>query len=84
MNYVVIDLEWNQPIDGRSNEERENLKTRVLKEDSSSFGLTSAYKRLKILYGDACSFNIESIPQEGTSISIRIPGKADIDNETIL
>ena len=23
MNYVVIDLEWNQPIDGRSNEERE-------------------------------------------------------------
>ena len=69
---------------GMSSEELENLKTRVLKEDSSSFGLTSAYKRLKILYGDACSFNIESIPQEGTSISIRIPGKADIDNETIL
>ena len=69
---------------GMPSEELENLKTRVLNEDTTSFGLTSSYKRLKILYGDACRFDIKSVPQEGTSISIEIPGKADIDNETIL
>ncbi len=69
---------------GMNKEELENLKTRVLNEDTTSFGLTSSYKRLKILYGDECRFDIESTPQEGTSISIQIPGKADIDNETIL
>ena len=69
---------------GMSDEELESLKTRVLNEDTTSFGLTSAYKRLKLLYGDECTFNIESVPQEGTSISIEMPGKADIDNETIL
>ena len=69
---------------GMDSEELESLKTRVLNEDTTSFGLTSSYKRLKILYGDACRFDIESKPQEGTSISIEIPGKADIDNETIL
>ena len=69
---------------GMNDEELESLKTRVLNEDTTSFGLTSSYKRLKILYGEACTFNIVSKPQEGTSISIQIPGKADIDNETIL
>ena len=69
---------------GMNAEELENLKSRVLSEDTTSFGLTSSYKRLKILYGDTCRFNIESKPQEGTSITIEIPGKADIDNETIL
>ena len=69
---------------GMNNEELENLRTRVLNEDTTSFGLTSSYKRLKILYGEDCKFDIKSVPQEGTSISIEIPGKADIDNETIL
>ena len=69
---------------GMNDEELESLRTRVLNEDTTSFGLTSAYKRLKLLYGDECTFNIESVPQEGTSISIEMPGKADIDNETIL
>lgn len=69
---------------GMNGEELENLRTRVLNEDTTSFGLTSAYKRLKLLYGEECTFDIESIEQEGTSISITIPGKAEIDDETIL
>jgi two-component system sensor histidine kinase YesM len=67
-----------------SEEELDTLQTRILNEDTKSFGLTSAYKRLKLLYGDEFDFKIESKPQEGTSISLKIPGKADIDNETIL
>ncbi|MBP5261580.1 MAG: sensor histidine kinase [Clostridiales bacterium] len=61
-----------------------DLKERVLNEDTTSFGLTSAYKRIKLLYGDSCSFDIESVMGEGTSIRIRIPRKAEIENETIL
>ena len=69
---------------GMNEEELENLRSRISMEDSTSFGLTSSYKRLKILYGDDCKFVIDSKSQEGTSISIEIPRKADIDNETIL
>lgn len=69
---------------GMNEEELESLRSRVSMEDSTSFGLTSSYKRLKILYGDDCKFVIDSKSQEGTSISIEIPRKADIDNETIL
>ena len=69
---------------GMEKEELEELKKRVLNEDTTSFGLTSSYKRLKILYGDDCTFDIESTQGEGTSISIRIPGKVKIDDETIL
>ena len=69
---------------GMESADLEGLKERVLNEDTTSFGLTSAYKRLKLLYGEDCSFDIESIPGEGTSISMKIPGKAVIDDETIL
>ena len=60
------------------------LRKRVTDEDSTSFGLVSSYKRLKLLYGDECSFNITSKPDEGTRIEIRIPRKAEIDDETVL
>ncbi|MBO4603759.1 MAG: sensor histidine kinase, partial [Clostridiales bacterium] len=53
---------------GMEKEELEELKKRVLNEDTTSFGLTSSYKRLKILYGDDCTFDIESTQGEGTSI----------------
>ncbi|MBO4243371.1 MAG: sensor histidine kinase [Clostridiales bacterium] len=69
---------------GMSEEELLDLKARVLNEDTTSFGLTSAYKRLKLLYGDECSFDIESTPGESTSIKMSIPRKAEIDDETIL
>ncbi len=69
---------------GMNQTELNELKKRVLNEDTTSFGLTSSYKRLKILYGEDCRFDIESTPGKGTSISIRIPGKAEIDDATIL
>ncbi|MCR4670932.1 MAG: sensor histidine kinase [Saccharofermentans sp.] len=69
---------------GMNQTELNELKKRVLNEDTTSFGLTSSYKRLKILYGEDCRFDIESTPGKGTSISIKIPGKAEIDDATIL
>ncbi|SCW44377.1 two-component system, sensor histidine kinase YesM [Ruminococcaceae bacterium YRB3002] len=79
-----IILEVSDTGTGMEQEELDALRRRVTEEDPTSFGLTSAYKRLKLLYGDSCSFDIDSTPGEGTSIKIRIPRKAEIDNETIL
>ena len=69
---------------GMSEYQLDALRKRVADEDSTSFGLVSSYKRLKLLYGDECSFNITSKPDEGTRIEIRIPRKAEIDDETVL
>jgi len=69
---------------GMDQDTLDRLSRSVHDEDTTSFGLTSAYKRLKLLYGYECSFDITSNPGEGTSIRIRIPRKAEIDNETIL
>ncbi len=69
---------------GMDKEELDKLRQRVIDEDTTSFGLISVYKRLRLLYGDECRLDIDSTPGEGTSISIHIPGKAEIENETIL
>ena len=80
----TITLEVRDTGLGMDEETLSDLKNRVMSEDTTSFGLTSAYKRLKLLYGEECSFDVKSTPGEGTSISITIPRKAEIDNETIL
>lgn len=38
-----------------------------------SIGLANVYRRLMLLYGEECRFQIESAPGEGTNISFRIP-----------
>ena len=44
-----------------------------------SIGLTNVYRRLKLLYGEECCFQIRSAPEEGTYISFRIPVKKEPD-----
>lgn len=69
---------------GMDEEELINLKTKIQNEDTTSFGLVAAYKRLKLLYGEEFRFDIVSKKDSGTSIKISIPRKAKIENETIL
>ena len=52
------------------------LRRKVEDEDETSFGLVAASKRLKLMYPDACSFEIESSAGFGTSITIRFPMQA--------
>ncbi|SMC54277.1 two-component system, sensor histidine kinase YesM [Oscillospiraceae bacterium] len=61
-----------------------SLLTKIHNEDTTSFGLVSAYKRLKLLYGDDVDFDILSKAGEGTTIDIRFPGKEELEDETIL
>ena len=69
---------------GMDEEKLQDLVTKIHNEDTTSFGLVAAYKRLKLLYGEEFKFDIVSKADSGTSIKISIPRKADIDNETIL
>ena len=67
-----------------SEEELARLKAKISNEDTTSFGLVSAYKRLRLLYGDDFNFDVVSAAGEGTTIKIRFPGKEDLEDETIL
>ena len=53
------------------------LRAKVEGEDETSFGLVAASKRLKLMYGAACSFEIESEAGRGTCIRICIPIKEE-------
>ena len=69
---------------GMSEEELTALRSKISNEDTTSFGLVSAYKRLRLLYGDDFNFDVVSAAGEGTTIKIRFPGKEDLEDETIL
>jgi two-component system sensor histidine kinase YesM len=43
------------------------------KEFKTGIGLLNVKKRLEINYGEAADFRIDSVPNEGTSISISLP-----------
>ena len=69
---------------GMTDEVLEKMRSHMMDEDTRSFGLSSVYKRLKLLYGEGFSLDIESTPGEGTSIRIHIPKKVEVENATIL
>ena len=69
---------------GMTEEVLEKMRSHMMDEDTRSFGLSSVYKRLKLLYGEGFSLDIESTPGEGTSIRIHIPKKVEVENATIL
>ncbi|MBQ5422633.1 MAG: histidine kinase, partial [Clostridiales bacterium] len=69
---------------GMDSEQLAALRSKISNEDTTSFGLVSAYKRLRLLYGDDFNFDVVSAAGEGTTIKIRFPGKEDLEDETIL
>ena len=79
-----IHLEVRDTGAGMTDEVLEKMRSHMMDEDSRSFGLSSVYKRLKLLYGEGFSLDIESVPGEGTSIRIHIPKKVEVENASIL
>ena len=57
------------------------IRTGLENDDTLGFGITAAYKRLKLLFGEKCTFDISSISGVGTEISIRIPWVTEIGEE---
>ena len=83
MSYEEIDSFFRR-FGGMDEDTLTSLLTKIRNEDTTSFGLVSAYKRLKLLYGDDVDFDIVSKAGEGTTIDIRFPGKEELEDETIL
>lgn len=78
---IVIDREGEQLCfsisddgKGMDKEQLDRLKKQCTGlETGRSIGLANVYRRLWLLYGDACGFELWSAPGEGTRISFRIP-----------
>jgi two-component system sensor histidine kinase YesM len=60
-------------------EEKLREVTQQMNEDlfqqSKHIGLANVYQRIKLFYGEDCSFTIRSILGEGTEITLRVPIK---------
>ena len=57
------------------------LRAGLENDETPGFGITAAYKRLKLLFGEKVTFDISSISGVGTEISIRIPWVTEIGEE---
>ncbi len=67
---------------GMDREKLERLREQIANDDPSSFGLVAAYKRLGLVYGNDCTFSIDSELNSGTAITISIPYKTEESDET--
>ena len=66
---------------GMTPEERSGLLRQLEADEAKGFGLISAYKRLQLMYGSQCRFEIESTPGAGTSITITFPLRLEESHE---
>ncbi len=66
---------------GMSDEVLAEIRAGMESDAAPGFGLVAAYKRLKLLYGERCSFVINSTVGEGTEIVIRMPYVTEVTEE---
>ena len=69
-------LQFNLTDNGKGMDE-EQLKLVIQnysdKNKKSGIGLSNVYRRLNLLYGEACEFHVTSVAGEGTEVTFRIP-----------
>ena len=53
--------------------ERFNHPDNVDPDDRGSIGLNNAFSRMRMYYGSSASWNVSSIPEVGTVITLKIP-----------
>ena len=62
---------------GMTEEALERLRNTLESDDGAGFGILASYRRLKLLFGEALDFRIESVENKGTEITIRIPRRVE-------
>ena len=67
---------------GMTDEALSDIRKGMQSDAAPGFGLVAAYKRLKLLYGEQCTFTIRSEKGEGTEIEIEIPVMTEEAEET--
>ena len=58
---------------GMSEERLRQLRKSMESDEGQGFGLQASYKRLKLMYGEALDFQIDSKEGDGTTVTIRFP-----------
>ena len=58
---------------GMPPERLQQLRQSLDTEEQIGFGLRTVYRRLKLLYGEQCSMELESAPNAGTTVTLRFP-----------
>jgi len=62
---------------GMNEETLIKVKESLVAEHSAGFGMAAVYKRLKLMFGNNCTFDIASRENEGTEILICLPAVED-------
>ena len=58
---------------GMPPERLQQLRQSLDTEEQVGFGLRTVYRRLRLLYGEQCSMELESEPGAGTTVTLRFP-----------
>ena len=66
---------------GMPEETLAGLRRDLESDEAPGFGITAAYKRLKLFFGEQCTFDISSIAGLGTEITIKVPWITEIGEE---
>lgn len=66
---------------GMEQADLERLRCQLENDEAKGFGLISAYRRLRLMYGSQCSFTIDSQPGAGTTITITFPFRLEDSHE---
>lgn len=69
----TVTLRVEDTGNGMTEETLAEIRAGMESDAAPGFGLVAAYKRLKLLYGDECSFTIHSEKGQGTEIVIVMP-----------
>ncbi len=74
-NTIIVSISDNGC--GMSENELSNLYTNITQENAiikkKHIGLANIYKRMKLFYGDEMSLDINSIPGQGTTVTLKYP-----------
>ena len=62
---------------GMTQEKVEELRSTLESDAGQGFGLQASYKRLKLMYGEALDFEIDSEEGSGTVITLRFPARKE-------
>ena len=79
-------LQFNLTDNGKGMDEdqlKQVIQNYSDKNKKSSIGLSNVYRRLNLLYGEACEFNVTSVAGEGTEVTFRIPVMQVPGNHTL-
>jgi len=57
------------------------LERELTREGKSGIGLMNIHKRIRLLFGSPCGLRIESAPEGGTKVTIRLPNDAQAGRE---